>query len=445
MLTKDRRISKSILTIDGYQEFNRYRLYAIDTEDYPQSVDLCKKFNGDISVYPLDVYFGIDKLPFKATADVALRIAKLGATAPSYKDAAKQYYETYGVEISDNLVREITDYIGEIVLWNDQKHTEEAAQKYDYGNLRIAKRGRRPKDGFVLYVEADGAMFNTRQRSTKDSDGSDKQSDSDKSTWKENKLGLVFRSDQLIETNEKDDDGNPIKRIGEREYIATTKGIDEFRRRLLYIMDKNGLKDAKDVVFISDGAPWIRKTRELYFPNATQILDLFHLKENAMEFAQYIYHNDKSKYYPWWHKVCKLLEDGHWRDVLALPEVSIYKKQDTPKGTVNLYSYIWNNRDIIDYPTYREKGYFVGSGGIESGNKTVLQQRLKLAGMMWYTDSAETMLALRAKLRSELWESEVVPLVREQYSKHHLFPGNIRKKQREAHKKPVKSGKKENP
>ena len=30
---------------------------------------------------------------------------------------------------------------------------------------------------------------------------------------------------------------------------------------------------------------------------------------------------------------------------------------------------------MLDYPMYRAKGYFVGSGAIESGNKTVMQAR----------------------------------------------------------------------
>ena len=35
----------------------------------------------------------------------------------------------------------------------------------------------------------------------------------------------------------------------------------------------------------------------------------------------------------------------------------------------------------IDYKEYKEKGYFVGSGAIGSGNKIVVQRRCKQAGM----------------------------------------------------------------
>ena len=100
-----------------------------------------------------------------------------------------------------------------------------------------------------------------------------------------------------------------------------------------------------------------------------------------------------------------------------------------------MYQYIWNNRDIIDYPTHKAKGFFVGSGAIESGYKTVMQERIKLAGMRWYQESAEKLMALRTKLRSSLWESEVVPLVRKEYNRRHMVEGNVRQKQRKAHSK----------
>ena len=82
-------------------------------------------------------------------------------------------------------------------------------------------------------------------------------------------------------------------------------------------------------------------------------------------------------------------------------------------GQENLYTYISNNKDNIDYPAYREKGYFVGSGAIESGNKTVLQSRLKLPGMRWNVPTAQCMVSLKAKLESQRWEKDVIPLVME--------------------------------
>ena len=441
VLSRDRRTSRKILTTEGYVEYERYRLYAVNTSEFKDSIERCIAYYGDKSVYPMDIYLGIDKLPFKATADAALRIARFGATAPSYKEASIRLREDFDLRISDNQIRDVVDYIGEIVLAEDIRLTKESISAYNPSKIRSARPGRRPNKGFILYCEVDGAMFNTRGSKASRADKNvEATSDTELSYWKENKLGIVFRSDSLIETTEKDDEGRPVFRIGSREYICTTQGVDIFRERLLHIMIRNGLEDASDVVIISDGAPWIRKTREKYFPASTQILDLFHLKENVMKFAQYIHGNSKSQYYPWWKSVCQQLENGLWKEVLERPEIAVYKEEkDTPSGIVNLYQYIWNNKDFIDYPAYKSKGYFVGSGAIESGNKTVLQQRLKLAGMRWYLESAESLLALRAKLKSDLWDECVTPLVHKKYSTQHMLETSIRQEQRMKHKKSAKS------
>jgi hypothetical protein len=78
-----------------------------------------------------------------------------------------------------------------------------------------------------------------------------------------------------------------------------------------------------------------------------------------------------------------------------------------PAGVVNLRTYMTNNIDKINYPDYKSKGYFVGSGAIESANKVVVQRRLKQAGMRWSVEGAQAVLTLRAKVESGLWDKEV--------------------------------------
>ncbi len=40
------------------------------------------------------------------------------------------------------------------------------------------------------------------------------------------------------------------------------------------------------------------------------------------------------------------------------------------------------------YKYFREKGYFIGSGAVESSMKYLIQSRLKQAGMKWTIDGA---------------------------------------------------------
>jgi len=57
--------------------------------------------------------------------------------------------------------------------------------------------------------------------------------------------------------------------------------------------------------------------------------------------------------------------------------------------------------------SYEHKGYFIGSGAMESGNKVVMQQRLKQAGMRWNVETAQNLLTLKSKAESGFWNRDV--------------------------------------
>ena len=114
---------------------------------------------------------------------------------------------------------------------------------------------------------------------------------------------------------------------------------------------------------------------------------------------------DEGKYKPWARKICDLLKKSQYNSVLQVLDACGNKK---PNGCpVNLHGYILNNINNIDYAEYEKRGFFIGSGAIESGNKVILQDRLKRAGMRWNTQTAQAMLTLKTKAESGLWHHDV--------------------------------------
>ena len=89
---------------------------------------------------------------------------------------------------------------------------------------------------------------------------------------------------------------------------------------------------------------------------------------------------------------------------LIVKELKKYKGVTIPKTVCNLPVYLENNKNKIDYSTYEHNGWFVGSGAIESSNKTVIQLRLKQSGMRWSVDGANYMIALRCMWESDHWD-----------------------------------------
>ena len=389
VLRTNKRCQRSILTLNGKLELSRYDLRPKTKDDYRKLLEQ----EGITVVVPLDYYLGLTKLPFKMTVDLMLEVAYWAQNQCSYQAAEEAISKVLGLEINDDTIRSVTNEIGAVIFDNDCKAAEETYEKITTGEMAFP---RRQKDG-VLYIEADGAALNTRQ---KDKDGS---------TWRENKLGIVFSSDNIRYWTDKQ--GDLQHKINKREYISYVGSVTEFQKHLLACAIRNGYGTYKQTVIISDGAAWIRNMKEELFPDAQQILDYYHLCENVNIFAKHIFKMDESKYKPWVDKMCQNLKKSKHKEVLDELESLVVNG----KCPINLHKYIVNNINNIDYAAYQEKGYFIGSGAIESGNKIILQHRLKQAGMRWNTQTAQYLLTLKSKVESNLWLKDVVSPVKRYY------------------------------
>ena len=60
----------------------------------------------------------------------------------------------------------------------------------------------------------------------------------------------------------------------------------------------------------------------------------------------------------------------------------------------------------MQYPLFQEQGWPIGSGIVESGNKLVVETRLKGSGMHWADRHVDPMLAIRNILCSDRWKQE---------------------------------------
>jgi hypothetical protein len=319
------------------------------------------------------------------TPEVMLNAAYWAQSQDSYQEAEDAVFRAHQLKINDDTIRQVTNYIGNIIFQEDCRQAEDAFYRLSSGKLRFPAR----KKKGILYIEADGATLNTR---SKDEDGS---------SWRENKLGILFSTDNIYTwTNHK---GEKQRQINKREYIAYFGSISEFKKHLFSCALKNGYGKYEKTILIGDGATWIRNMHEELFPDALQIFDYYHLCENVNKFAKHLFGTQTSQCSEWANQICTLLKKSKWDDVLN----DLKNRKIPPNSPVDLYGYINNNITSIDYNHYINEGYFIGSGAIESGNKSVLQQRLKQAGMRWNIQTAQCLLTLRAKYKSNLWVQEV--------------------------------------
>jgi hypothetical protein len=382
ILRTHKKNTVTVITILGKMTYSRYTLIPNDNESKKNLVEL----NGLKSVTPLDSYLGLAGLPYKITPSAMLKIAFWAQNQGSYQRAEDAITETMHINVNDDTIRTVANYVGDIVFKNDCKKAEEALVELENGKIHFKNN----VDG-VVYIQTDGAALNTR---FKDENGS---------TWRENKLGEVFSSkDMYFWTDKK---GKRQHRIIKKEYISFIGAASEFKKHLFACALRGGYGRFKKTVILSDGATWIRNMAEEIFPDAQQILDFYHLCENVNSYAKHIFNMDESKYKPWAKNICDLLKNSEYR--IVLNELNPFKDKKPYGCPVNLYAYISNNIKNIDYVTYEKNGYFIGSGAIESGNKIILQDRLKRAGMRWNTVTAQAILTLKTKAESNLWYSDV--------------------------------------
>ena len=85
-------------------------------------------------------------------------------------------------------------------------------------------------------------------------------------------------------------------------------------------------------------------------------------------------------------------------DVYARYLVRLAELRESLARLIRYYS---ENASRKQYDEYLRLGYGIGSGAVESACKTVVGQRLKLAGMRWGEDGADAVCHLRALYRSD--------------------------------------------
>jgi len=323
------------------------------------------------SRYPLDD--AIELIDGFTPASAKL-VCRASAREP-FKTASEDIEAYTGIHIESRRFQRLVQRLGPVV--KDALTTEPAS------------REKVP----VMYISGDGTGVPLRPEELKGRKG--KQADGSAKTH-EVKLGCVFTQHPKLGED-------PFRDLDSTTYIATTHRCNDFGDMLLSEGRRRNMGGAKETVFISDGAKWLKEIARTRFPAATWILDFYHASEHLHELVHVIYKQGSKeakrtarKWIKWLlkDKVDQVIAQAH---DLAPPKLrdSIDKKLE----------YFENNRDGMLYGTFRSKGYFIGSGVVEAGCKSVIGKRLKQSGMFWSEEGAENILTFRTALESNRMDS----------------------------------------
>ena len=248
----------------------------------------------------------------------------------------------------------------------------------------------------ILYVEVDGTGVPMRPEELAGRKG--KQPGGSAKT-REVKLGCVFTQHTT------DEEGHALRDHQSTTYVGSFESAQAFGVRIRDEARRRGIGSAQTVVFVGDGAAWVWELARLNFTRAICILDFYHALEHLNDLCASLYAGQED----WIKRMGQQWRQQMQEDSIEKVIASARKRlnQLDPKRQKEIekqIAYFENNRQRMLYKTYRQKGYFFGSGVVEAGCKTVVGQRLKQSGMMWGHPGAQAVLDLRCALLGNRWE-----------------------------------------
>ena len=326
--------------------------------------------------FPVDVELDIERTEF--SPGVRRMQALVGQQAP-FAHGHEQLKVLAGLEVTTKSVERIAEAIGVDIAQDEQQEIQQALQL----NLPAIVGEPIP----ILYLQMDGTGIPVVKKETLGRHG--KREDEPAHT-REVKLGCVFTQTTW------DKEGYAIRDPDSTTYTGAIETAVSFGRRIYREALKRGWHSAKKKVVIGDGAEWIWTLVTEHFPDAIQIVDLYHARHHLWELTRQLYPHEESKQKAWMKAHQKrLLDKGKIEKLVsALRSINTPNTQIAEKIRTEA-EYFETNAERMRYPKFRRQHLFIGSGVIEAGCKTVVGSRLKQSGMFWTVRGANAILALR--------------------------------------------------
>ena len=295
----------------------------------------------------------------------------LGPLVP-FGSAAKHLETLLRVQVSTSTARRLTEQAGACLeQWQDQ---HAAPRSDEIEQQSVAERLALATDGVLIPVVPN--------------------------EWAEVKMTTIGEVHQAKEGEVHCERLSYFARLADAQTFGDLASSEMRRRRV----DQAGA-----VAAINDGAEWITGFVQGHRADALRILDFAHAAEYVSEIGTLAQGTGIDLPATWFVEQAHALK--HEGPTGVLKEVQRLWDLTKSEEISEKVAYLDKRQEQMQYPQYQAAGWPIGSGMAESGNKLVVQARLKGAGMHWDRRQVNAMLALRTTLASERWSQEW-PVVR---------------------------------
>jgi hypothetical protein len=325
---------------------------------------------------PLDEQQGLH--PGQPTPQMEMLLGLSGAAMP-FEQGAEWVQTWLQVDVSPNTVRRATQTLGERQeaqeeAWYDESESQEHQQERLKDVITPPQR---------VYASLDGGFVPVRKGQNGEED------------WREAKVVAWYQEGRSY--------GEEEKRAQQIELYGTLGRKEAFGELFWGSGYHYGADLAEEVVVVADGAAWIWDLVQTYFPRAVQILDWTHALGYLHAIRRDWNPQDEAAGEQWFIDNKTLLWEGEVERVIHQCRILASARGPTAEAAATAAAYFERNLHRMDYDYFREHGYFIGSGTIESGVKRLISARMKIAGARWNTESGEKVLKARCAFLNHAW------------------------------------------
>jgi hypothetical protein len=312
--------------------------------------------------FPLDEQLGL--LEGGVTPRGEEVLVRLSSWMP-FKDAGKMLQEVLGIQVSKATARRMTLATGQAQLAVDEAEQQRLTQEVPPAPGGAEKQA----------ISGDGAMVHLVG-----------------GEWAEVKtlaLGEVTR-----------------KKNGEvctqhLSYFSRLSDATSFAHAALVETHRRGLETATEVAAVQDGAEWLQGLVDYHRADAVRILDFPHAAEYISAIGEAVRAAGGRLPEGWLTGVLhRLKAEGPARVLKHLAWLAVHYPSPLMQEKL---AYLQKREAHMQYPSYQQAGWPIGSGSVESANKLVVEARLKGAGMRWERHNVNPMLVLRNAVCNGRW------------------------------------------
>lgn len=356
------RVSRKVVTLAGSVEYRRVRWE-------------CRQCGHDL--YPLDERIGLAERS-NATLGVVEQSLYLAVEMP-YERASQGQERLCGIQVSGRQMQEWVKEEGRRL-----KATQERERRTLYEQGVLPERPQDTPKKERVFVQVDGTFVNERSGPGE----------------LECKVGIIY--------SEKEKVAKDRWQILDKRTFASTDGVEAFREQFVLECHRWGVWDSKEILFVGDGAPWIKRMCQEHFPGAIYLLDFWHLTEVI---RRALGEEHEQACGNWIEEIRQTHDPGLLIRRIQGLKVRV-QDPDRLEKLKDLETYVQNNAEGIR--NWDRAGFLGSSGAIEKGVDVTICRRFKGRGMSWFTPGLSGLLALKLlKLNGEwdhYWKSRGLPV-----------------------------------